>query len=218
MNTQSLKQHTFHISKHSSALFALTLGILLLACSAPKEEVKPVVVDVKPEPLTPPPANRVFQFEDRYFVRGASIDLETNIDDPLQAIRVIQLKAGSNEVIVISNFEKAEAGRTQASETWFGVEMPVLAPGRYPLSSAKNIRFYRFLLGDKPERLDGASYDGFINIEEIKDGFIIGSLNATVTGVSKSFEKPSQPFTLVYSGSFRIKDVPLEATVMKTRK
>ena len=218
MTTHCTKHRRFNFPIHRSAMLTLSLAVLLGACSAPKEEVKPVVVEVKPEPLAPPPPTRVFQFEDRYFVRGAAIDLETNIDDPLQAIRVIQLKAGSNEVLVISNFEKAEAGRTQASETWFGLELPALAPGRYALERVTNIRFFRFLLGEKPERLDGASYDGFINIEEIKDGFIIGSLNVTVTGISKSFDKPSQPFTLVYSGSFRIKEVPLEATVMKTRK
>ena len=198
-------------------VIVFALALLAGACSAPKEEVKPVIPEVKLEPLTPPPPARVFEFEDRYFVRGASIDLETNIDDPLQAIRVIQIKQGESDVLVISSFEKAGNDRSQATETWFGLELASLAPGRYPLSSAKNARFFRFLLGDKPERLDGKSYEGFINIEEIKDGYITGTVSATVTGVSKSFEKPSMPFSMPYSGSFRIREVPLEATVIKTK-
>ena len=196
-------------------IFLLTL--LIASCSAPMEEVKPVPPEVTKETLTPPPPSRVFQFEERYFVREAAIDLETNIEEPLQAIRVIQLKSGTNDVLVISAFDKAEEGRSQASETWFAVEMPTLAPGRYAVSSAKNARFFRFLLGDKPERLDGNSCDGSVTIDEITDGYIIGSINVTVKGVSKSFDMASRAFTLVFSGSFRIQEVPLEATIMKSR-
>ena len=200
--------------------FALLLTAAVFAsCSAPKEEIRTEKPEVKNVNITPPVPVRVFQFEDRYYVKGAAIDKSTNIDDPMQALRVIQIKEGPNEVLVISSFEKAQDNaRSVPSETWFGVELPSMAPGVYDLAKAGAISFYRFYLGDKPRRLDGQKFTGTITIEEAKDGVIIGSIMAGISGVSKSFELPTEPFTTDFFGSFKIKEVPLEATIMKSRK
>ena len=199
---------------------ALFLAAALLAsCSAPKEEIRTEKPEVKSVDITPPVPTRVFQFEDRYYVKGAAIDKSSNIDDPMQALRVIQIKEGPNDVLVISSFEKIqENGKPMPSETWFGVELPSMAPGVYDLAKAGTVSFYRFYLGDKPRRLDGQKFTGTLTIEEAKDGAIIGSLMTTISGVSKSFELPTEPFTTDFFGSFKIKEVPLEATIMKSRK
>ncbi|GEM_PF-1251770 len=210
------RNHPCSLSGYRAAFFLLPV-FMIFSCSSPKEEIKPVEVQVEKTPVTPPPPPRVFQFEDRYFVRNASIDLATNIENPLEAIRVIQLKTGPNQVLVISSFEKAGDTKRAAVETWLGIELPSFSPGTYDLSSAAKVSFYRFVLGEKSERYDGESCTGSIVIEAIEDGRITGSVNATITGKTKSFELPSQPFTLQFTGSFSIQEVPLEATIMKTK-
>ena len=75
-----------------------------------------------------------------YYVKGAVIGDPKDVDDPLQAIRVIQLKPGADEVLVISSFDKQ--GETSL-ETWFGIELPSFAPGTYDLADARKISFYR---------------------------------------------------------------------------
>ncbi len=204
----------------TSRLIALAIAIMFISCSSTKEEIK----EVKPEPVvtpTKPPEvdTRVFRFDERYFVRDAAIDKETNIEDPLQAIRVIQLKQGNSQVLVISQFENVEEnGEKVGYETWMAVEMPSLEmPGKYDVGTARNVRFFRFRLGDKSLRMDGQSFSGSIKVESLKDGHLIGSVSVEVSGVTKSFDETSRPFKTVFAGSFRIKEVPLEATIMKSR-
>ncbi|MBL0175080.1 MAG: hypothetical protein IPP94_07420 [Ignavibacteria bacterium] len=201
-------------------LFHATLfgAVFLASCSSPKEEIRTVKPETGTVDVTPPAPPRVFQYEDRYFVRDASIDPSTKVDDPLQAIRVIQLKPGTHDVLVISVFAKEkEAGAEVASETWFGIELPSMAPGTYDLAKAAEVKFYRFHLGDKPLRLDGQKCTGTITIEDSRDGFLTGAIVARIEGVSKSFLDVSAPFTTAFTGSFRIKEVPLEATLIKGR-
>ena len=201
--------------KRTSAAIIL-FAILLAACSGSEEQVRMEIPPPKKEEkkITPPPPEREFTFNERYYVRNAEIDDPENINDPLQAIRVIQLKEGNSEVLVISSFDKLAQ---QSMETWFGIEMPSFAPGTYQLTDAERILFYRFYLGDERKRIDGESYEGTIEIEEHQDGSLIGYIDATVNGVTKSFEEDSRPVRVKFSGSFRVQEADLENTMMKTR-
>lgn len=189
------------------------------ACSGSKEEIQRIEPELESPDIPSLPQPRVFRYEDRYFVQHASIDDPTKIAEPMQAVRVIQLKEGENAVLVISSFEKLnEGGEDVAQETWFGVEMPSFEPGTYNVSRAVKISYYRFNLGKNGTRFDGTSYTGTITIESIADGYIIGSVDIVVSGVTKSFDKPTHPFTSTFTGSFKIQDVPFEATTMKVNK
>jgi len=197
-----------------AATFLFSLTLLLFSCSAPKEEIKEVIVD-KPTQTTPVPDTdtEVYRYNDRYFVKDASIDLSTNIDDPLQALRVIQLMPGHNQVLVISSFrEDEESDAGERTETWFGLEMPSFEQGSYRLADASKVMFYQFYLGEKRRRLDGESFDGTITITGEKNGSLTGYIEANIKGKTKSFDSPSEPFRLIFSGSFKVKNVPLEAT------
>ncbi|MDH7514380.1 MAG: hypothetical protein QHI48_00695 [Bacteroidota bacterium] len=217
------------ISSHPSRIFPRTVQsavrrsllfaplFMVLSCSAPKEEVEPLKVEPIAEPLKPPEPVREFQFEERYLVRHASIDTSTRVEDPLQAVRVVQLKPGANTVLVISSFDKSSNTKRAAVETWFAIELPSFEPGTYDLTDAKRLVFHRFFLGEKSERADGESFKGRLIIEGMEGGAIVGSVDATVSGTTKSFELPSRPFTTRFTGSFRIKEVPFEATILKGR-
>ncbi len=195
---------------------AILLAVLLAACSGSEEQVRMEIPPPKKEEpkIAPPPPEREFTFNERYYVKSAAIDDPENINDALQAIRVIQLKEGKNEVLVISSFDKLAQ---QSMETWFGIEMPSFAPGKYKLADAERILFYRFYLGDERKRIDGETYEGTIEIEEHGDGNLIGYVDATVNGVTKSFEEDSKKVRVKFSGSFRVQEVALENTMMKTR-
>jgi hypothetical protein len=207
--------------KHACFALATIVAVsfAIQACSGPKEEIRNIEPEIaRPKMETPPPP-RVFKYEDRYFVRGAAIGDPTNVDDPVQAMRVIQVKEGAHAVLVITSFDKTnEDGKDVALETWLGVEMPSFAPGTYDLAKATKVSFYRFYLGQSGVRFDGTSFSGTITIESAIDGFIVGSIDAMISGVTKSFDHPSKDFQSRFSGSFRIADVPLEATIMKGRK
>jgi len=194
----------------------MLFAVLFSACSGSEEQVRmEIPPPKKAEPaVTPPPAEREFTFNERYFITNAAIDDPENIDDALQAIRVIQLKKGANQVLVISSFDRLA---DTSMETWFGIEMPTFAPGTYQLKDAKKLAFYRFYLGDDRKRIDGESFEGTVTIEEEKNGYLIGSLDATIQGMTKSFEEESRPVRVRFMGSFRIQNVNLEDTMMKQR-
>ncbi|MFZ1729658.1 MAG: hypothetical protein WBQ23_08140 [Bacteroidota bacterium] len=196
-------------------LAIIVLFLLVSACSGTKEEVaiQPPPVEKKVVPEKAPP-EREFTYTERYYVKNAVIGDPADVSDPLQAIRVIQLKPGSGEVLVISSFDdKGE----KPLETWLGIELPSFAPGKYNLSQAKKISFYRFYLGDDRKRIDGQTSDGYLKVESNENGELIGSIDATINGVTKSFNEQNQPVRVVFTGSFRIQEVELENTMMKTR-
>jgi hypothetical protein len=198
----------------------LLASILLIAgCSGPKEDIQQIKPEIsKPHIETPPPA-RVFKYENRYFVRNASIDNPANIDDPLQAIRVIQLKEGPNAVLVISSFDKSDAGSSDAAVgTWLGLEFPSLAPGTYDIARAVKTSFYRFDLGQARVRYDGKTFSGTVTIESDSDDYLTGSLDIHIAGETKGFDKPHAEFKTSITGSFRIQEVPLEATIIKGKR
>ncbi|MCB2203624.1 hypothetical protein KQI65_02660 [bacterium] len=199
-----------------SRLLLIPILALAIACSSANEELKTEAPPpAKKDTLAvPPPPAKVYTFDERYFVPNASIDDATNISDALQAIRVIQLKEGKNSVLVISSFDKLGE---QSLETWFGIELPSFAPGTYELRDAKNAAFYRFYLGDERKRIDGESYEGSITIEENSDGYVSGYIDATINGITKSFEEDSKRVRVKFTGSFRIQKVDLENTMMKSR-
>lgn len=196
------------------AIFAAIF--LFSACSSTKEEVTPpppppVVRGEKPEVA---PTEREFTYTERYYVKNAVISDPSEVKDALQALRVIQLEAGSAETLVFSSFDK----KGEASlETWFGIELPSFAPGVYDLSTATKIAFYRFYLGDDRKRIDGSSSEGKIKIESNQDGELTGSIDATINGLMKAFDQQNQEVKVTFTGSFRIKLVDLENTMMKTR-
>ncbi len=201
-------------SLYATCLILLT-SMFITSCSSPKEEVKPLTPEVQQKLDLPKTDARVFKFEDRYYVKNAAIDKATNVDDPVQALRVIQLKAGANETLVISAFDKVEG---EAQETWLGLEFPSLAPGTYDLSKAVEIKFYRFFLGENHKRFDGNSIEGKLTIEERKDGYIIGYVDATIKGVTKAFDAPSLELSMPFFGSFKIQEVDLDATLIRAPK
>lgn len=200
--------------RYTSAAVIL-LVILLSACSSTQEQVKMVPPEKDETPkIVPPEPEREFTFNERYFVRDAAIGDPKDVDDPLQAIRVIQLQKGSNQVLVISSFDKV-AG--EAMETWLGVEMPSFKPGTYKLAKATRVMFYRFFLGEERKRIDGEAYEGTITIEEEKDGYLIGYIDATINGLTRSFQEDSKKVRVRMTGSFHIQEVELENTMMKSR-
>jgi hypothetical protein len=202
------------IMKYNILAF-LAAAVLFFGCSSTKEEVNlqppPVKKEVRPEKEPPP---RVFTYTERYWVKNAVIGDPEKLQDPLQAIRVIQLQPGSGEVLVFSVVETK--GET-ALETWFGIELPSFAPGTYDLSEARKISFYHFYLGDNRKRIDGQSCEGKLTIESNQDGELIGAISAMIDGASKRIGQESRPVAVAFNGSFRIKEVALENTIMKSR-
>lgn len=197
-------------------LFALSVFLLLfVSCTAPEEQIKlePPPTEKKKE-IAPVEQVREFTFNERYYVRGASIGDPTEVDDPLQAIRVIQLTPGNNEVLVISSFDR-EGGTPR--ESWLGIELPSFAPGRYDLSEADNFMFYRFYLGEERRRIDGVSVNGRLIVESNEDGALTGSIDANISGLSRAFEEENRSERVRVNGSFRIQEVEFENTIMKTR-
>lgn len=199
-----------------TAVFMLISLLFIAGCSGANEELKTEAPPVakKDTVVTPPPTARVYTYNERYAIPSASIDEATNVDDPLQAIRVIQLKEGKNSVLVVSSFDKLGE---QSLETWFGIELPAFRPGSYPLADVVNAQFYRFYLGNERKRIDGQSYEGTVTIEEYADGYVSGYIDATINGITRSFEEESKPVRVTFTGSFRIQEVELENTLMKTR-
>lgn len=189
--------------------------LLVSACSGTKEEVTsqppPVVKQAAPEKA---PAEREFTYTERYYVKNAVIGDPADVSDPLQAIRVIQLKPGSGEVLVISSFDNEGE---KPLETWLGIELASFAPGIYNLADAKKISFYRFYLGDDRKRIDGQSGEGKLKIESNENGELIGHIDATIIGTIKSFDQKNEQVRFTFTGSFRIQEVELENTMMKTR-
>lgn len=199
-------------------IFPLLLCLILFSCSAPKEETKPPVKEEKaPEVISDEPA-RAFGITERYYVRSASIAPPTNIEEPLQAIRVIQLQPGANEVLVLFRQEEGvENGESIRYETWLGIEMSSFTPGRYYIGGALQVQFYRFQLAKKGVRYDGTSYTGTITIEDMKEGHLIGSIDLKIMGETRGFDTQSEKFEMTWKGDFRVQEVPLEATIMKSR-
>ncbi|MBR9976282.1 MAG: hypothetical protein KFF77_11920 [Bacteroidetes bacterium] len=197
-------------------MLLLTVAILFSACSGSEEQVSPESPPPPPKTteIKPVEAVREFTYTERYYVTRATIGDPSDVDDALQAIRIIQLKPGENDVLVISSFDR----QGEASlETWFGIEMPSFAPGRHDLSSARNIAFYRFYLGNERKRIDGQRASGSLVIESYDGEAIIGTIDATIEGVTKSFDEASKPVKVSFSGSFRIQKAELEDTIMKSR-
>lgn len=190
--------------------------VWLAACSSSKEEIQTVKPETQKTPVPIPDVDtRVYDFEDRYFVKDASIDRETNIENPVQALRIIQLKPGSNQVLVISKMDKVDG---VGVETWFGIEQSSFAPGTYDVAKAANVKFYRFVLGPNSKRFDGSAFRGTITIEREKDGMLIGTMDVSINGMTKSFTEPSAVFSSPLFGSFRIKEVPIEATSVEGKQ
>ncbi len=194
---------------------------VLGACSAPKE---PVAVDEPPrEPAQPiaketPAAKPVYKYTERYFIEKAAIAADTDFDDPLQAIRVIQIKDGVNQVLVVTSFDQVkENGKDIGMESWLAIEMPAFAIGTYDISNALATKFYRFELGNRGKRYDGTLFSGSIEIIELTPQEITGFLNITISGVIKGFDQPKNDFKMSFSGSFRIDKVDIEATKMGKR-
>ena len=203
------------MKRRSAVLFCCLVLVGFSRCSGPKEEIKELKPEAKHEEPRLPEKPRVFNFEDRYYVRGASLDNPTNIDDPLQASRVIQIKEGPNQVLVVNSFNPDYVnGQKVNVETWFGIELPSFAPGTYQVADAVTAQFYRFYLGEHSRSLVGKRYSGSVTIEGLSDGYLIGSLSVTVSGITRSFEEKAGQVELSLTGSFRIKEVPLEATVV----
>ncbi len=200
-------------------LFPLLIIVLVVAaCSGSQEEVRETVPVVKADTLPPPPEEViVYDFTERYFVRNAAIGDEKEVENPLQALRVIQMKEGTGQVLVISAFEDKDGGKVKL-ETWLGIEMPSFAPGRYDLSDATQFRFFRFYLGGKSKRMDGERITGGMKLEKLEDGYLYGSISAEITGQTKSFDSESAPITAELKGSFRIQEVRLEDTIIKGKK
>ncbi len=207
--------------KHPSLLLLMTLAasVMIGACSSTEEVVpEPTVTTTEPPPVVMEP-EKTYRFDQRYFVRNASIAKPTDVSDPLQALRIIQLNAGANDVLVVSSFDRInENGKDVGLETWFGIEFPPLKPGTYNLADAVKTSFYRFYLGEEGKRFDGRSLDGTFTISEITDTHIIGSIEAVVTGLTRSFTKDPEEFKFTVSGGFKIRIVPIEATFLKDRR
>jgi hypothetical protein len=196
-------------------LSIVLLSCLLAACSTPEKVVQEAPPEKPAEPIVKelPTTTQVYKYNERYYVKGASIAEDTDFDDPLQAIRVIQIKESRNEVLVISAFDQAKiAGKDVGMESWLAIEMPSFEPGRYDISKAIALKFYRFELGDISKRYDGAGYTGSLEIKKVTEEKITGFLNIMIKGTIKGFNVANNDFAMSFSGSFNIDVVPLDAT------
>lgn len=197
---------------------ALALVFLMASCSAPvqketkKEEEKPRV-----EKKEPPPKPRDFTFEQRYFIRDAVIGKSTDIENPFEALRVIQVKEGTNEVLVINKIEtRMVQGRKEATETWLGIELPKFEVGKtYDVKNAVRVQYYQFKLGAPRIRYDGQKYEGTVTVDRFEDGYIVGSIDINIFGTTTSFSNPPEAFRRNLAGAFKIQIVPLDALKMK---
>ena len=204
--------------KAKFAVLAFIASISLASCSAPREETPPPKAEEKTPEVKIEKPPRAFGVTERYYVKGAALAPPNKVDDPLQAIRVIQLKPGTHEVIVFFRQEQELVGKEQVRyETWMGIEMPFFAPGTYQISNAQEVQFYRFHLAQKGMRYDGESYTGSLTVEGSEDGYLIGSIDLLIKGETKAFDRPSERFQMAWKGDFRIQEVPLDATILKTR-
>ena len=198
------------------SIVLLLVSVFFISCASTEEQLPPqappIVKEKKIEPVEP---ERVYSYTERYYVKNAVIGDPKDVNDPLQAIRVIQLEPGGNEVLVISSFDKL--GETSL-ETWLGIEMPKFEAGKeYNLSNATRLSYYRFYLGDERKRSDANSATGMIKIERNENGEIIGAIDATLQGVNRAIGKADAPVEISFSGSFRIQEEALENTIMKSR-
>lgn len=190
--------------------------IFFCSCAGSKEETPPPKVTIKTPTAPPQEPPRRFSIIDRYYVRNATLASPKQIDDPLQAIRVIQLAPGESEVLVLFSMNDPQRDDSQGTvEMWFGIEMKSFSKGTYDLSIIPRAQFFKFDLSQNSIRYDGQNYSGTITIAGVEAGHLIGSIDATINGETKSFQKPSEKFQLRWQGSFRVAEVPLDATQMK---
>ncbi|MDX9758046.1 MAG: hypothetical protein RBU27_02700 [Bacteroidota bacterium] len=194
----------------------LLAAVFLVSCASTEEQLPPQAPPIeKKRTIEPVQPERVYSYTERYYVKNAVIGDPKDVDDPLQAIRVIQLQPGGNEVLVISSFD--ELGETTL-ETWLGIEMPKFEAGKeYDLATATRISYYRFYLGDDRKRSDASSATGRIKIERNENGEIIGAIDAKLQGVNRAIGRADAPVEIAFSGSFRIQEEDLENTILKSR-
>ncbi|NOY05285.1 MAG: hypothetical protein GXO82_01410 [Chlorobi bacterium] len=201
-----------------SVFVTAALVLFISSCSAPVEkEEKPKEEKPRVEKKEVPPEPRNFSFEQRYFIRNAAIGKSTDIENPFEALRVIQIKKGTDEVLVINKIKTVTVnGSKEATETWFGIELPKFEAGKtYDVEKAVRVQYYQFNLGAPRVRYDGQSYRGTITVDGFEDDYILGSVDVEVTGTTTSFSKPPGTFKHRIAGAFRIQIVPLDALKMK---
>ena len=190
--------------------------IVFCSCGGSKEVAPPPKVESKIPTDPPQEPPRRFSIIDRYYVRNAALASPKQIDDPLQAIRVIQLAPGESEVLVLFTMDDPQRDNAHGKvEMWFGIEMKSFSKGTYDFANITHAQFFKFDLSQNSIRYDGQNYSGTVTIEGVEAGHLIGSIDATIKGETRSFEKPSEKFQLRWQGSFRVAEVPLEATQMK---
>lgn len=207
------------ISTFKSLAILCSAVIVFAACSSPKEEIKetpPPPKQEEPKMAPPVEATKLYKYNDRYMVPASRISDATDFNDPLQAIRVIQLRQGMNNVLVISSFDKMMIdGKETPVETWIGIELKSMMVGKYDLATdALNKQFYRFVLSDKGKRFDGVEITGTVEIKESTREYVAGFINASIKGETKGFDQANQDFALSFSGSFKVDRVDLENTLM----
>ena len=196
------------------AFCLLPMFLFLMGCSAQKEEarvVEPINQNINDDNVEPlPGGSRHFDFWQQYYVNGATIDTSEEMPDsaPPPSRYMIHLKNGSNSTLVIYRWEMVE---DKARGTWLGVEFPSLTVGKYNLLNAVKLRFRRCHFGKPDERFDGTSADGTLTIEEMIDGYIIGNVDATIRGSTKSSNNDKPTPSVHFTGSFRIEQLPLDA-------
>lgn len=189
--------------------------LIVAGCKGTDEAIvaqQPISIE-KDTVIKAPEPVREFNYKERYYIPGAVLRDPKQIDDAMQALRVIQFEKGSSNVLVIASISKSDEG--DAQETWFGIELPGAEEKKYDLATLK-AQFFRFSLSSGQEkRIDGKTYEGTLHVEGVKDGYLIGSLNATILGESKSFGAEVRRMRATMNGSFRIQVVNLEDTVIR---
>jgi hypothetical protein len=187
--------------------------LFLMGCSSQKEEVnvfkpKAEIMGIAGDENQGVSSHEyVFDFEDQYYVKGASIDTAQRISDSAQVLNMymIHLKQGHNETLVIYHFEMVD---DKARDTWLGVEFPSLEPGTYNLSSATRIKYLSAYRVEPRDRFDGTFAEGKLTITERKDGYIAGHVYSEIKVVTKRTGNERQPKFVYFNGSFRIAEVP----------
>lgn len=194
----------------------LFFAIFLVSCASTEEQIPPQAPPVeKKQTIEPVQPERVYSYTERYYVKNAVIGDPKDVEDPLQAIRVIQLQPGGNEVLVISSFDKLGESTL---ETWLGIELPKFEAGKeYDLTNAVRISYYRFYLGEDRKRTDASTATGVLKIERNENGELIGAIDAKLQGANRVIGKPDVPVEIAFSGSFRIQEEAIENTILKTR-
>lgn len=179
----------------------------LLGCSSSKKIEK--VENKQEEPKKPTiqvekPAEVNYDFTGRFLVPNTNIVF--NQDDP-EAVgdpiigEFVKLKKGDKYSVVFHRFESDTTTKNKISEVIFAFELSRIETNVkiYP----EKFVYYYIDYGNK-SRIDGKIIHGYLIFEKIDDNIAIGTLDFSIEGTKKVFDKEDVEVTAEFKGNFKI--------------